>query len=105
MTGPCSCTDPLQQRTALVVASGTEIDEFLTNVLSADGWSIHHAADNQHALALATTEPFDLIVTGRKMLGPDDVELLHKIRSARAHVRLIILADRFTPGDVVSAMR
>jgi len=87
------------------VASGGDVDELLTNVLASDGWTIHPAADNQHALALATTEPFDLIVTGRKMLGPEDVELLRKIRSARAHVRLIILTDRFTPGDVISAMR
>lgn len=102
MTTPCSSTD---QKTALVVASGGDVDELLTNVLASDGWTIHPAADNQHALALATTEPFDLIVTGRKMLGPEDVELLRKIRSARAHVRLIILTDRFTPGDVISAMR
>src|SRR4029077_12283302 len=30
---------------------------------------------------------------------------LRKIRGARPHVRLIILADKFTPGDVISAMR
>src|SRR5215469_4002302 len=105
MTGPCSCADPLRQKTALVVASGSDVDELVTSVLTSDGWSIQRAADNQHALTVATTEPFDLIVTGRKMLGPEDVELLHKIRSARAHVRLIILADRFTPGDVISSMR
>jgi CheY-like chemotaxis protein/anti-sigma regulatory factor (Ser/Thr protein kinase) len=105
MTVPCSSTAPAPQRTALVVASGGQIDELITSVLASDGWSIHHAVDNQHALALATTEPFDLIVTGRKMLGPDDVEILRKIRSARAHVRLIILTDRFTPGDVIAAMR
>jgi len=105
MTGPCGCTDPVQQKTALVVASGRDIDELLTSVLTSEGWSIHRAIDNQNALALATTEPFDLIITGRKMLGPDDVELLHRIRSARAHVRLIILTDRFTSGDIISAMR
>lgn len=105
MTSPCSSTAPAPQKTALVVASGKDIDELLTTVLAGDGWSIHRAEDNQHALALATTEPFDLIVTGRKMLGPDDVEILRRIRCARAHVRLIILTDRFTPGDVVSAMR
>lgn len=105
MTAPCSNTAPAQQKTALVVASGTDIDELLASVLGGDGWSTHHADDNQHALALATTEPFDLIVTGRKMLGPDDVEILRRIRSARAHVRLIILTDRFTPGDVIAAMR
>jgi CheY-like chemotaxis protein/anti-sigma regulatory factor (Ser/Thr protein kinase) len=104
MTAPCGSAE-VPQKTALVVASGRDIDELLATVLVSDGWSLHRADDNQHALALATTEPFDLIVTGRKMLGPDDVEILRRIRSARAHVRLIILTDRFTPGDVVSAMR
>ena len=105
MTSPCSSAPPAPQKTALVVASGKDIDELLNTVLASDGWSIHRAEDNQHALALAATEPFDLIVTGRKMLGPDDVEILRRIRSARAHLRLIILTDRFTPGDVVAAMR
>ena len=103
MAAPGSSTAPA--KTALVVASGKDIDELLTRVLASDGWSIHCAVDNQHALALATTEPFGLIVTGRKMLAADDVEILRRIRSARAHVRLIILTDRFTPGDVISAMR
>ena len=104
MTAPCSNADQVQ-RTALVVASARDIDELLTSVLASDGWSIRRAVDNQHALALATAEPFDLIVTGRKMLGPDEVDLLRRIRSVRAHVRLIILTDRFTPGDVISAVR
>ena len=104
MVAPCNHADPVQ-KTALVVASDPEIDELLTGVLTSDGWSIRRAVDNQSALALATAEPFGLIVTGRKMLGPDDVELLRRIRSARAHVRLIILTDRFTPGDVISAVR
>jgi CheY-like chemotaxis protein len=87
------------------VPSGGDVDGLLTNVLISDGWSIQRAVDNQHALALATIEPFDLIVIGRKMLGPEDVELLRKIRSSRPPVRLIILTDKFTPGDVISAMR
>ena len=105
MTAPCSGAAPTQQKTALVVTPSGAIDELVTSVLASDGWSIQRAVDNHHALALAATEAFDVIVTARKMLGADDVELLHKIRSARAHVRLIILTDRFTPGDVISAMR
>ena len=46
-----------------------------------------------------------MIVTSRKTLGSEDLELLHKIRGVRPHLRLIILTDRFTPGDVISAMR
>jgi DNA-binding response OmpR family regulator len=106
MTTPCSdAVAPTAQKTALLVASGSDVDELLTSVLAGEGWILHRAADNQHALARATKEQFDLIVTGRKTLGPEDVELLRKIRSARPHVRLIILTDKFVPGDVISAMR
>ncbi|HEY1467804.1 MAG TPA: ATP-binding protein [Candidatus Acidoferrum sp.] len=100
MTTPCS-----SGKTALVVPSGSDVDDLLTGVLASEGWTIEHAIDNHHALARATTEPFDLIITGRKMLGPEDVELLHKIRNSRPRVRLIILTDKWTPGDITSAMR
>jgi anti-sigma regulatory factor (Ser/Thr protein kinase)/ActR/RegA family two-component response regulator len=105
MTTPCNAVAPTPLKTALVVASGDDIDELLTNVLVSEGWSIQRVADNQDILPLARTEPFDLIITGRKSRGPDDVEILRKIRSARPHLRLIILTDEWTPGDVIAAMR
>jgi DNA-binding response OmpR family regulator len=106
MTTPCSnAVGPAPNKTALLVTSGGDVDELLTSVLAGEGWILHRAADNQHALGRATKEQFDLIVTGRKTLGPEDVELFRKIRSSRPHVRLIILTDKFTPGDVISAMR
>lgn len=94
-----------QQKTALVVASGRESDELLMSVLASEGWSIRRVVDNQEVLALASTHPFDLIITGGKTSGAQDVELLRKIRSTRPHLRLIILADEWTPGDVIAAMR
>jgi DNA-binding response OmpR family regulator len=106
MTTPCSsAVAPTTEKTALLVASGGDIDELLTNVLASEGWSIRRVADNQQLLAIARAKPFDLIVTGRETRVAEDVELLRKIRSARPHVRLIILTDKFTPGDVISAMR
>jgi anti-sigma regulatory factor (Ser/Thr protein kinase)/CheY-like chemotaxis protein len=106
MTTPCSnAVAPAAEKTALLVASGGDIDELLTNVLASEGWSIERVADNQHILDLARAKPFDLIITGRETRVAEDVELLRKIRSARPHIRLIILTDKFTPGDVLSAMR
>jgi DNA-binding response OmpR family regulator len=93
------------QKTALVVASGGDVDELLTSVLATEGWNIQRVVDNQEVLSLARTKPFDLIITGRKTCGPEDFELLRKIRSARPHVRLIILTDEWTPGDIIAAMR
>src|SRR5689334_13678059 len=106
MTTQCSgAVAPKAQKSALVVASGGDTDELLTKILSSEGWSIQRVADNQQLLALARAEPFDLIITGRKAHAAEDLELLREIRSARPHLRLIILTDKFTPGDVLSAMR
>jgi anti-sigma regulatory factor (Ser/Thr protein kinase)/CheY-like chemotaxis protein len=106
MTTPCrNGAAPATEKTALVVVSGGDVDELLTNVLASEGWIIQRVVDNQHLLALARAKPFDLIITGRETRLAEDVELLRKIRSTRPHVRLIILTDKFTPGDVIAAMR
>ena len=41
MTTSCnSAVAPATQKTALLVASGRDVDELLTSVLASDGWSI-----------------------------------------------------------------
>ena len=102
---PARCIAPSTSQTALVIDSGPELNELLNRVLSQDGWAIDHAANHEEALELAKRDPFDLIITGRKTRGPEDIEFLRKIRGSRPHVRMIILADEWTPGDVLTAMR
>jgi len=98
-----SCTDATA--TALVVDSGPDLNELLDNVLTNEGWRVERVPDNYAALSLAAAKPFDLIVTGAKTQGCEGIGLLQKIRSVRPHIRLIVLADRFTPGDVIAAIR
>ncbi len=105
MAAPCVPPEASVSQTALIIDSGAELNELLTGVLTRDGWTIEHAANNEAAVELAKRNAFDLIITGRKTRGPEDVELLRKLRGARPHVRLIILADEWTPGDVLTAMR
>ena len=95
---------PAPERSALVVDSGPEVNDLIDEVLTSEGWSIQRVLDNQAALSFAV-EPFDLIITGAKTLGPEDLELLRKIRCVRPHQRLIILTEQWTPGDVIAAMR
>lgn len=104
-TSSSSAVAPTPQKTALMVASGGESDGLLTSVLAAEGWNVQRVVDNQEVLSLSRNNSYDLIITGGKTSGAEDVELLRKIRSARPHVRLIILTDEWTPGDVISAMR
>jgi anti-sigma regulatory factor (Ser/Thr protein kinase)/CheY-like chemotaxis protein len=105
MPAPCFSPEVSVSQTALIINSGAELNELLTRVLSRDNWSIDHAANNEEALELAKRDAFDLIIAGRKTRGPEDVEFLRKLRGSRPHVRMIILADEWTPGDVLTAMR
>ena len=99
------CNDSAPQKTALLGDSGSGINDLLDSVLTAEGWSIDRVPDNQGILSLAVAKPFDLIITASNSRGPEDLELLRKIRGIRPHMRLIILTNEWTPGDVVAAMR
>jgi anti-sigma regulatory factor (Ser/Thr protein kinase)/ActR/RegA family two-component response regulator len=108
--GPMSFASPVETqpnpaKTALIVDADHQVGELLARILDPETWSIQHAADNRAALALAEARAFDLILTGEKTSGREDVELLRKIRRVRPHTRLIILTDESTPADVVASMR
>jgi CheY-like chemotaxis protein len=92
-------------KVALVVDPDPDVAEVLREVLNSEGWNIVHAEDNRDVLKLVETRPYDLIITGARTTGTEDVELLRKIRRVRPHVRLIILTDQSTPTDVLTAMR
>jgi DNA-binding response OmpR family regulator len=97
---PCA-----SRTTALVVDSGPEINELLRGVFTHEGWDMISVPDNEAVLSLAPECRCDLIITGRKTGGAGDLKLLHQIRTLRAHLRVIILTEEWTPGDVIGAMR
>jgi len=98
-------TQALPMRSALIVDADAQVSTALDSVFESEEWAIVHAQDNHEALKLAEARAFDLIVTGTKSSGAEDIELLRKIRRVRPHVRLIILTDERTPTDVIAAMR
>jgi DNA-binding NarL/FixJ family response regulator len=90
---------------SLIVRSGPDIDQLLTSLFQQENWEIQFAANNTEALQLAKDTPFDLIITGERTPGKEDVELLRRLRMVRPHTRLIILTEEFIPGDVLAAIR
>jgi CheY-like chemotaxis protein/anti-sigma regulatory factor (Ser/Thr protein kinase) len=102
-TSPAPFPDP--PKIALVVDSSTEINELLDGVFASENWSVQRVSDHDAALTAIAAKPFDLIILESKKLSAENLEVVHKIRAARPHARIIILADQFTPGDVLSAMR
>ena len=96
---------PIAVKNLLLVDADPAIENSLSGVLEPGLWAIHHAPDNLMALVLAAQKSFDLILTSAETSGKEDVELLRRIRRARPHTRLIILAGESTPRDVITAMR
>ena len=75
----------------------------VSRVLSS--WTVECARDNEEALALVEKSDFDLVITNHASSSREDVELLRKVRVVRPHTRLIIVADRRAPADVIAAIR
>jgi DNA-binding NarL/FixJ family response regulator len=97
--------DSLQlQKTVLVVAgSDSPVTSAVSTLLSS--WKLECARDNEEALALVEKSAFDLVITDQASSSREDVELLRKVRLVRPNTRLIIVADRSTPADVIAAIR
>jgi len=102
---PKSNLRPIPVRVALFVGEDSEIEEQLRRVLEPGAWTVKHATNNATALAMAQSKNFDLIVTGEKTSGREDVELLRKLRRIRPHTRLIILTEESAPADVITSIR
>jgi len=94
-----------QPRRALLIDSSPELNSMLTDLCDQHDWDIRSVKDNQEALELFQSHPFDLIITGERTSGQQDIEMLRRLRLVRPHTRLIILTDEFTPGDVLNSIR
>jgi DNA-binding response OmpR family regulator len=104
-TAPANPPETRALRTVLVVDSGPEMNQLLSNMFDHREWDVEFVKNNQQALEHAQRRVFDLIVTSEKTSGQEDVRLLRRLRMVRPHTRLIILTEEFVPGDVLTAMR
>jgi anti-sigma regulatory factor (Ser/Thr protein kinase)/CheY-like chemotaxis protein len=95
-----------QQSEKMVLVVGCS-DSPVTGVVSSvlPSWKLECAQDNEEALSRVEESAFDLVITDQATSGSEDVELLRKVRLVRPHTRLIIVAERRVPADVIAAMR
>jgi DNA-binding response OmpR family regulator len=93
------------RKTMLVVDPQQHVNDLLTSLVDREGWNLKEASNNQTALYLVKEAAFDLIITGQRTSGREDLELLRRLRRIRPHTRMIILAEKGTPEDVVASLR
>lgn len=70
------------------------------DALQAAGWAVVEAVDGRQALALATAEPFDCLVTDLLMPGMSGLELLGTLREAGCKLPSVVCS-----ADIQDASR
>src|SRR5579885_956876 len=77
----------------------------LSRILDPALWDVQMAANNRSALKLARAVGYDLLLSGAKTSGREDVELLRRIRRLHPKTRVIILTGETTRVEVLEAIR
>ena len=85
----------------LVVDDEEGIRTFIAESLERDGHEVVQAEDGEVALRLAREEPFDVVVSDRKMPKVDGMTLVRTLRTEQPNVELVILTAF---GDVATAV-
>src|SRR5215472_3356991 len=93
-----------RQKSLLVVAD-VNLNEILVDHLLKQEWAVEYVSSNDEALSTLLRHSFDLIVTAEGTSAKEDVSLLQRIRVARPHTRMIILAREGTRDDAIRALR
>lgn len=102
---PSCRTKGSKTKSALVVGASGATSVALGELFASIGWTVVEVPDNETAFHSVESRAFDLIVTGERSSGTEDVDLLRKIRAVRPHIRIIILTAESTPDDVIASMR
>ena len=89
----------------LVVDPQRRVDQLLNRLVLQEGWNLADVQNNESALSIVRENSFDLVITGQRTSGRQDLDLLRKIRSVRPHIRMIILTDRKTPEDIIASLQ
>ncbi len=87
----------------LVVDDHEEMQEFLQDILSEQGYQTEAAGTAVDALELLARDEFHLVITDIKMPGMDGVRLLEKIKSGVGFSPFVILITAF--GDINDTIR
>jgi len=97
--------ESIGSKTALVIDAADDVQALLGSFFDSSGWQVRSAVTNEAALGLVASDAFGVVLTGEKMGGAENIDLLRKIHRVHPHARVILLAARSTPEDVIAAMR
>lgn len=78
----------------LIVEDDHKIADALKRGLERQSYAVDVVFDGEQGLAMASTEPYDLIILDRMLPGKDGIEILKAVRSASIHTPILLLTAK-----------
>ena len=89
----------------LVVDDEESMRWFLEKTLRREGYDVVSARDGPEAIALAQSQPIDLVLADVRMPGMDGVALLRALRPTHPNVPVLLMTAYGTVEDALAAMK
>ncbi len=93
------------RKSILVIDDDPAIQQLIRTSLPTPQWRIEFARDSSRALSRLSRRSYDLVLTGPRTTGFQDVELLRRMRRLRPSVKMIVLTKQSTPAEVLASIR
>jgi two-component system response regulator PilR (NtrC family) len=91
--------------TILIAEDEVVLRESLAELLTSEGYRVLEAGNGKEALALASSEPVDVVLSDVRMPEMDGMALLEALQEMAPELPVVMLTAFGTVGDAVSAMQ
>ena len=88
----------------LLVEDDPDLRSMLTELLTANGYTVEAAADGQRGLHLGLTRTFDLLLLDRRLPVVEGIDLLTGLRSRGVTTPVLMLSALAQPADRVAGL-
>ena len=89
----------------LLVEDEARVADFVRRGLSAEGWSVDHAADGEDALELVATNSYDVILLDLMLPGIQGQDVCRKLRARKTNTPVLMLTALDSPEEKVTGLR
>ncbi len=89
----------------LLVEDETRVADFIRRGLSAEGWSVDHAADGEDALEHAAANSYDVILLDLMLPGIQGQDVCRKLRARKSKIPILMLTALDSPEEKVDGLK
>jgi two-component system OmpR family response regulator len=88
----------------LLIEDVPDMAELIVQALQAQGWEIDHAGDAETGMAMAASQPYDVLIVDRMLPKLDGLTALRRLRSLNVSTPALIVSAKGADTDKVDGL-